>query len=83
VNRQKAAFQNYNAQLLYKKTFPKIGKELTVDGNYNYTTSKNGYVFEILILYLVLLDKIVYLQRLIKKTWDQQLLINLCFKWIT
>ncbi len=45
TNKQQAAFQNYNGQLLYKKTFPKIGKELTVDGNYNYTTSKNGYVF--------------------------------------
>jgi outer membrane receptor protein involved in Fe transport len=45
INDQKAAFQNYNAQLLYKKTYPKIGKELTVDGNYNYTTSKNGYLF--------------------------------------
>jgi hypothetical protein len=45
TNKQKAAFQNYNGQLLYKKTFPKIGKELTVDGNYNFTTSKNGYVF--------------------------------------
>lgn len=45
VNNQKAAFQNYNGQLLYKKTFPKVGKELTVDANYNYTTSKNGYLF--------------------------------------
>lgn len=45
INDQRAAFQNYNAQLLYKKTFPKPGKELTVDGNYNYTTSKNGYLF--------------------------------------
>ncbi|MES2762426.1 MAG: outer membrane beta-barrel family protein [Bacteroidota bacterium] len=45
VNKQQAAFQNYNAQLLYKKTFPKVGKELTIDGNYNYTTSKNGYLF--------------------------------------
>ncbi len=45
INDQKAAFQNYNAQLLYKKTFPKVGKELTVDANYNYTTSKNGYLF--------------------------------------
>jgi hypothetical protein len=44
-NKQQAAFQNYNGQLLYKKSFPKIGKEFTVDGNYNYTTSKNGYVF--------------------------------------
>lgn len=45
VNNQKAAFQNYNGQLLYKKTFPKVGKELTFDANYNYTTSKNGYLF--------------------------------------
>jgi iron complex outermembrane receptor protein len=45
INSQKAAFQNYNAQLLYKKTYPKIGKELTVDANYNYTTSNNGYLF--------------------------------------
>lgn len=45
VNNQKAAFQNYNGQLLYKKTFPKVGKELTFDANYNYMTSKNGYLF--------------------------------------
>jgi len=45
VNNQQAAFQNYNGQLLYKKTYPKVGKELTMDANYNYTTSKNGYLF--------------------------------------
>ena len=45
VNNQQAKFQNYNAQLLYKKTFPKVGKELSLDANYNYTTSKNGYLF--------------------------------------
>ncbi|MES2133963.1 MAG: outer membrane beta-barrel protein [Bacteroidota bacterium] len=45
VNDQKANFQNYNGQILYKKTFPKVGKELTVDANYNYTDSKNGYLF--------------------------------------
>ena len=45
VNNQKAAFKNYNAQILYKKTFPKIGKELTVDANYNYTNAKNEYLF--------------------------------------
>jgi iron complex outermembrane recepter protein len=45
ANNQKAQFQNYNGQLLYKKTFPTVGKELTIDGNYNYTTSKNGYLF--------------------------------------
>jgi hypothetical protein len=27
LNEQNAAFQHYNGQLLYKKTFPKIGKE--------------------------------------------------------
>lgn len=45
LNEQVAAFQNYNAQLLYKRTYPKVGKELTIDGNYNYTTSHNGYLF--------------------------------------
>jgi hypothetical protein len=45
VNDQKAQFQNYNAQLMYRKTFPKVGKELTADINYNYTTSDNGYLF--------------------------------------
>ncbi|MBA3665483.1 MAG: outer membrane beta-barrel protein [Bacteroidetes bacterium] len=45
VNQQMAGFQNYNTQLLYKKTFPKAGKELTADFNYNYTTSHNGYLF--------------------------------------
>jgi iron complex outermembrane recepter protein len=45
INAQSAAFQNYNAQLSYRKTFPKIGKELTMDANYNHTDSKNGYLF--------------------------------------
>lgn len=45
LNQQQAGFQNYNAQVLYKKTYPKVGKELTVDANYNYTDSKNGYLF--------------------------------------
>jgi iron complex outermembrane receptor protein len=45
VNNQTAAFQNYNGQLLYKKTFPKAGRELTADMNYNYTNSNNGYLF--------------------------------------
>lgn len=45
VNDQNAAFQNYNGQLLYKKTFPKAGEELTADLSYNYTNSNNGYVF--------------------------------------
>lgn len=45
VNDQMAAFQYYNAQLLYKKTFPKVGKELTTDVNYGHTSSNNGYLF--------------------------------------
>lgn len=45
TNDQNAAFQNYNGQILYKKTFPKAGKELTADANYNYTNSHNGYLF--------------------------------------
>lgn len=44
-NKQNAAFQSYNGQLLYKKTFPKPGKELTADLNYNYNNSDNGYLF--------------------------------------
>ena len=45
VNDQEAHFQNFNSQLQYKKTFPKPGKELTADFNYNYNTSGNGYLF--------------------------------------
>ncbi len=45
LNEQQAAFQNYNGQILYKKTFPKAGQEITIDGNYNYTNSNNGYLF--------------------------------------
>ena len=45
LNDQHAAFENYNAQLVYKKTFPKAGKEITVDGSYNHTDSHNGYLF--------------------------------------
>lgn len=44
-NEQRAGFQNYNAQILYRKTYPTVGKELTVDANYNYTDSRNGYLF--------------------------------------
>jgi iron complex outermembrane receptor protein len=45
INNQHAKFQNYNTQILYKKTFPKVGKELTFDINHNHTNSKNGYLF--------------------------------------
>lgn len=45
LNEQNAAFQNYNGQILYKKTFPKVGKELSADASYNHTNSNNGYLF--------------------------------------
>ena len=45
ANDQHAKFNNYNTQILYKKTFPKIGKELTFDINHNYSVSNNGYLF--------------------------------------
>ena len=44
-NKQFAKFSNYNAQVLYKKTFPTVGKELAFDANYNYTDAQNGYLF--------------------------------------
>lgn len=44
-NNQNADFQNYNGQLLYKKTYAKVGKELSIDGNINHTNSNNGYLF--------------------------------------
>ncbi len=44
-NKQDAAFQNYNAQFLYKKTFPTAGKELTADANFNHTNADNSYNF--------------------------------------
>jgi iron complex outermembrane receptor protein len=34
-------FQNYTSKLLYKKTFPKKGKELTADIDYNSTVAKS------------------------------------------
>lgn len=45
LNQQNAAFNSYNGQVLYKKAFPKPGKELTADLNYNYNKSNNGYLF--------------------------------------
>ncbi len=45
VNEQFAKFYNYNAQLMYKKTYPKVGKELTADVSYNRTLADNGFLF--------------------------------------
>lgn len=45
VNEQFAKFYNYNAQLMYKKTYPKVGKELTADVSYNRTIADNGFLF--------------------------------------
>jgi predicted secreted protein len=45
LNDQNAAFQHMNGQLQYKRTYPKVGKELTMDGTINHTNSNNGYLF--------------------------------------
>jgi len=45
INDSKAGFVNYTSQLMYKKTYPRVGKELTVDANHNYSESANGYQF--------------------------------------
>lgn len=39
-------FSNYTTQLQYKKTFPKPGKELTADANYNFSNGHNNSDFE-------------------------------------
>ena len=39
-------FRNYNGQLLWKKTFPKKGQELTVDVNGNFGNSTNNSTFK-------------------------------------
>ena len=44
-NLQNAQFGNTNAQLYYRKTFPKAGEEWTADLNYNQTQSQNGFTF--------------------------------------
>lgn len=44
-NDQFAGFNNYNTQLQYKKTYPKVGKELTADFSYNFGGGANGYQF--------------------------------------
>ncbi len=45
LNQQGSKFNNYTAQLLYKKTYPKAGQELTIDGNYNLSVATNSFNF--------------------------------------
>ena len=40
INDSKSGFVNYTSQLMYKKTYPRVGKELTIDMNHNYSESK-------------------------------------------
>lgn len=45
TNEQFAGFQNFNGQIMYKKNYPKAGKEFTTDLSFNHTNSGNGYLF--------------------------------------
>ena len=45
INDQRAGFNNNNIQVLYRKTYPKVGKELTADGSFNFGGGNNGYIF--------------------------------------
>ncbi len=45
INENIGKFDNYTAQLTYRKTFPKPQKELTIDGSYNYGKNNGGYLF--------------------------------------
>jgi hypothetical protein len=47
LNESNAGFSNLNSQLTYRRTYPKPGKELTVDGSFNYSNSKNNYLYTI------------------------------------
>ncbi|MCD6069332.1 MAG: hypothetical protein K0S33_4158 [Bacteroidetes bacterium] len=47
LNESKAGFTNLNSQLTYRRTFPKPGKELTIDGSFNFSDSKNNYLYTI------------------------------------
>ncbi|MGZ3865289.1 MAG: outer membrane beta-barrel protein [Bacteroidia bacterium] len=44
LNDSKNGFENYTAQIQYRKTFPKQGKELTSDLNYNHSFGASGYL---------------------------------------
>ena len=45
INNSQSGFQNFTSQLLYKKTFPKVGKEFTLDLNHNYGVGTNNYQY--------------------------------------
>lgn len=45
INNAVAKHMNYTGQLQYRKTFPKAGKELTADMNYNVTDGGNQSLF--------------------------------------
>lgn len=45
INDSKSGFVNYTSQLMYKKTYPRVGKELTIDANHNYSESQTNYQF--------------------------------------
>jgi len=45
TNLQRGGFQNYNGQIMHKKTWPKAGKEITTDFSLNHTNSGNNYHF--------------------------------------
>jgi iron complex outermembrane receptor protein len=45
INDQNSHFENYNSQLLFKRTYARPGKELTTDANFSYSRSDNGYQF--------------------------------------
>jgi hypothetical protein len=43
VNNSEAGFNNFTTQLLYRKTYPTVGKELTIDVTNNTSKSANWY----------------------------------------
>lgn len=45
INDSKSGFVNYTTQLMYRKTYPKPGKELTIDLNNNTSSSETKYQF--------------------------------------
>lgn len=45
INDSRSGFVNYTSQIMYKKTYPKVGKELTIDLNNNTSQSFTSYQF--------------------------------------